>query len=119
MEFLIYVVAIGTGLFGLGVGYRAFYTGSVGQNLGCLCYCVAAIIAIVLKSWIPLLIGWALTFVVRKVFGDPDQPLTPTQIQHYKKAAELREADAQFEMGFIYQHGKDISQDLYEAIKIL
>jgi hypothetical protein len=46
MEFLLYALAIGMGLFGLGVGYRANYTGSVGQKLGCLCYCFAAFIAI-------------------------------------------------------------------------
>lgn len=118
MEILFYAVAIGTGLFGLAVLHRAKETGSKGQKIASLCYGFGAILAIATKSWIPLLVGWTFTFIVRRKYGDPDQPCSPTLIQRYTQAAESGDADAQFEMGVLHQYGRGVTQDFSEAVRL-
>jgi TPR repeat protein len=118
MKILFYIAVIGTGLMGLAVFYRASETGSKGQKIAALCYGAGAIIAAVTKSWIPLLVGWILTFVVRQKFGDPDQLVSATLIQQYKQRAESGDADAQFEMGVLHQYGRGVRQDFAEALSL-
>ena len=118
MELLFYAVAIGTGLLGLAVFYRASESGSKGQKIAALCYGFGAILAIATKSWIPLLVGWASTFIIRRKYGDPDRPVSPTLVQHYSQDAESGDADTQFEMGVLHQYGRGVPQDLSEAIRL-
>jgi hypothetical protein len=43
----------------------------LGVTLGSLSYLVTGILSMVLEAWWILLIGWALSLVIRRVFGDP------------------------------------------------
>jgi hypothetical protein len=71
MEILRYIISGTFVLLGLGIWATALKTKSTGHVLGGLCYIGGAIGSIAFKSWLPLLIGFGLTFLTRKIFGDP------------------------------------------------
>lgn len=60
-------------LMGFGVLVAAWSGRSPRLFLGAMCYLGAAVAAIQLSSWWPLLIGFVLAFMVRAVFGDPSR----------------------------------------------
>ena len=71
MEIIRYLISGAFVLMGLGIWATAIKTKSMGHILGGACYIGGAAGSFVFKSWAPLLIGFGLTFLTRRIFGDP------------------------------------------------
>jgi len=90
MGISIYIVSAIFALFGIGLWLSAFNSRSLSHELGGLCYVGGAIGAVTMHSWWPLAIGFMLTFVIRKTYGDPHRASSATsRSKEYKQLTKL------------------------------
>lgn len=73
MQIVFYILTSLMAIGGVGILVSASQNSFryLGLTLGGLTYLISAIIAFFLNSWWPLLIGFLLSLVIRKIFGDP------------------------------------------------
>lgn len=73
MQTLLYILAGLSGIMGFFVLVSAskYNFTQLGLTLGGLSYLAAGLLSLNLSTWWPLLVGWFLAFVFRKLFGDP------------------------------------------------